>query len=153
MAVSLNLTPVKYSHEMHVAFPDVDPGIRPFGSKVLVQIRTAKRMTKPREEGGIELTQETQETVAYNTQVAKVRAFGPLAFKNREKLTPWPEGAWCEVGDFVWVPKFGGDKWERPIPGTNDGLGRPEQALFAFFNDLDLVGKVTIDPREIIAFI
>ena len=147
MALSVNYLPVKFEQSMEDAFPDVEPGIDPFGSRILVQIRTAKKMTKAREEGGIELTNETREAIAYNVQVAKVRAIGPVAFRNRTTLEAWPEGDWAKVGDFVRVPKYGGDRWERPIPGSDD------MALFVVFNDLELVGKVTVDPRDIVAFI
>jgi co-chaperonin GroES (HSP10) len=153
MALSLNFLPVRFQQTMDEAFPAVEPGVQPFGQRVLVQLRTAKRMTKPKEEGGIELTEETRETVAYNTQVAKVIAVGPLAFKNRTTMQSWPEGSWAAVGDFVRVGKYGGDRWERPIPGTHDDLGRPEQALFMIVNDLDIIGKITADPRDILAFI
>ena len=71
------------------AFPPCEPGVEPLGSRVLVQVRTPKSKTK----GGIILTREVQETESYNTQVAKVLMIGPLAFKNRENMTPWPEGA------------------------------------------------------------
>jgi co-chaperonin GroES (HSP10) len=125
------------------AFPPCEPGIHPFGSRVLVQIRTPKNKTK----GGIILTSETRETDAWNTQIAKVRAVGELAFKNRTTMEPWPEGSWCEPGDFVRVPKYGGDRWTVK---TADG---EDEALLVIFNDLDLVGKVTGDPLAIKAFI
>ena len=57
------------------AFPNTDPGVRPFGSRVLVQFRQAKMKTK----GGIILAGETRDTEVWNTQVAKVVALGPLA--------------------------------------------------------------------------
>jgi co-chaperonin GroES (HSP10) len=125
------------------AFPPCEPGIRPFGSRVLVQIRTPKNKTK----GGIILTSETRETDAWNTQIAKVRAVGELAFKNRTSMEPWPEGSWCEPGDFVRVPKYGGDRWTVKTASGDD------EALLVIFNDLDLVGKVTGDPLAIKAFI
>lgn len=153
MALSLNQQPIRFDQNLLEAFPEVDPGIAPFGSRVLVQIRTAKRMTKKREDGGIELTDETRETVAYNTQVGMVRAIGPLAFRDRKTQESWPEGAWAKVGEFVRVPKFGGDKWERDIPETRDGMGRCDQAMFIILDDLALVGKITVDPREILAFV
>lgn len=143
MALSMNLTPVSFDQTMEDAFPDVDPGIRPFGSRVLVQIRTAKSKSS----GGIALVQETREAVQWNMQTARVRALGPLAFKNRTTQEVWPEGQWCNIGDYVRVPKFGGDKWERPIPKSED------MALFVIFNDLDLIGKIDIDPRDIVAFV
>ncbi len=125
------------------AFPPCDPGVMPFGSRVLIQIRTPKQKTK----GGIILTSETRETDAWNTQVAKVIAVGELAFKNRTTMEHWPEGSWCKPGDFVRVPKYGGDRWTVK---TADGK---DEALLVIFNDLDLIGKVTGDPLAIKAFI
>ena len=124
------------------AFPPCEPGIHPFGSRVLVQIRTPKQKTK----GGIILTSETRETDAWNTQIAKVISVGELAFKNRTTMDPWPEGSWCKPGEFVRVPKYGGDRWEVP-------LNKDENAMFVIFNDLDVIGKVTGDPLLIKAFI
>ncbi len=141
--LSLNQAPIQFDQTLESAFPDINPGIAPFGSRVLVQIRVAKSRSK----GGIELVTETREAVQYTTQVAKVRALGPVAFKNRTTLQAWPEGEWCQVGEFVRVPKYGGDRWERPIPGTED------MALFVLFNDLDIVGRVLCNPLEIIAFL
>lgn len=124
------------------AFPPCDPGVQPFGSRVLVQVRTPKAKTK----GGIILTTDTRETEHYNTQVAKVIATGSLAFRNRNTMDPWPEGSWCEIGDFVRVPRYGGDRWSVK---TADG----DEAIVVIFNDLDLVGKVTGDPLAIKAFL
>lgn len=127
------------------AFPQADPALRPFGSSVIVQIRTPKLATT----GGILLADETRETDQWNTQVAKVVAIGPVAFKNRETLQPWPEGAWVKPGMYVRVPKYGGDKWWRDAPDSIDG-----KALFAEFNDLDLKGEVPEDQvLSIIAYI
>lgn len=125
------------------AFPSVDPGVQPFGSRVLVQIRAPKKKTK----GGIILTQDAQDTEMWNTQVAKVVAVGELAFKNRNTQEPWPEGSWCDAGDFVRVPKYGGDKWAVKH-GDDDA-----EILFVIFNDLDLIGKVSGNPLEMKAFV
>lgn len=124
------------------AFPKADPGVTPFGSYVLVQIRNAITKTK----SGIELVSDTRETEKWNTQIARVVAVGPLAFKNRNNMELWPEGAWCEAGDFVRVAKYGGDRWEVPID-------KDTAALFVIFKDTDLIGKVTSDPLAIRAFI
>ena len=125
------------------AFPPCEPLVKPFGSRVLVQFRTPKKVTK----GGIILTGDTRETEHYNTQVAKVIAVGELAFKNRNNMMTWPEGAWCAPGDFVRVPKYGGDRW---TVATSDG---EDEAILALFNDLDILGLVTGDPLAIKAFI
>ncbi len=135
---------VSFNYEtIDEAFPPADPGIQPFGSRVLVQVRTPKKKTA----GGIILTTETRETDAWNTQIAKVIAVGELAFKNRTTMEQWPEGSWCVAGDFVRVPKYGGDRWTAK---TADG---EDEVLFVIFNDLDLVGKVTGDPLTMKAFI
>ena len=124
------------------AFPDVNPGVQPFGSRVLVQIRTPRKVTK----GGIILSSDTQDTEKWNTQVAKVVSVGSLAFRNRTTQEFWPEGAWCVPGDFVRVPKYGGDRWEVVID-------RDDSAMFVIFNDLDIIGQVTGDPLTVKAFI
>ena len=124
------------------AFPAVDPGIQPFGSRVLVQIRNPKQTTA----SGIIIDPGSKDTEKWNTQVAKVIMLGPLAFKNRNTMESWPEGAWCQPGEFVRVAKYGGDRWEVPY-------GTRETALFVIFNDLDIIGRVTGDPLAIRAFI
>ena len=125
------------------AFPEVDPLLSPFGSKVLVQIRTPMTRTK----GGIHIPEESRETELWNTQVSKVIALGPVAYKNRDTLELWPEGEWVAPGMFVRCPKYGGDRWEIPVPGS------PDSALFVLFNDLDLSGEITGDPLEMVAFL
>lgn len=139
---------IDYSYgSLDEAFPPCDPGVEPFGSRVLVQVRTPKRRTK----GGIILTTEARETEIYNTQVARVVAVGSLSFKNRDTMEYWPEGGWCKPGDFVRVPKYGGDRWTVPTGKEVDG--EKEEALFVIFDDLNIIGKVTGDPLAIKAFI
>jgi co-chaperonin GroES (HSP10) len=125
------------------AFPAVDAGVRPFGSRVLVQIRSPIKKTK----GGIHIIEDIRDTEKWNTQVAKVISLGPLAFKNRTTMEPWPEGAWCKPGDFIRVAKYGGDRWE--VVFGDDG----EKAMFVIFNDLDVLGDVTGNPLVVKAFI
>ncbi len=124
------------------AFPTADPGITPFGSRVLVQIRTPRTKTA----SGIIIDNGSRDTEKWNTQVARVVSVGALAFKNRNTMDSWPEGSWCTPGDYVRVPKYGGDRWEVP-------LSNGESALFVIFNDLDIIGQVTGDPLAIRAFI
>jgi co-chaperonin GroES (HSP10) len=131
------------------AFPGVDPGMRPFGSRILVQIRSPRTVTK----GGILVPEDTQETELWNTQVAKVVLLGPGAFKNRDTLEEWPEGAWCREGAFVRVPKYGGDKWFVDLPGAESSRIGVDRALFVLFNDLDIIGEITCDPMEVIAYL
>jgi len=124
------------------AFPAAQAGIQPFGSRVLVQIRTPKKKSS----GGIIIDTGSRDTEKWNTQVAKVVSLGPLAFKNRDTMQPWPEGDWCKVGEYVRVAKYGGDRWEVELKNG-------ESAMFVIFNDLDIIGRVEGDPLAIRAFI
>ena len=130
------------SQDLEEAFPDVNPGVAPLGSRVLLQIRSVKKKTK----GGIIIAVETSETEKWNTTVAKVIAVGPLAFRDRKTTDLWPEGAWVSEGEYVRCPKYGGDRWEVDGP---DG----DACLFVIVNDTELIGKVTGDPLAIKAFI
>ena len=129
------------------AFPVVDPLMAPFGARVLVQLRAVKEKVTS---SGIYIPEEVKETEKWNTMIGKVIAIGDLAFKKRDTMEPWPEGAWAKVGDFVRVPKWGGDRWEIDF---KDDRGIAGKALFTFFNDHELIGRVTGDPRDIKAFL
>lgn len=131
------------------AFPAIEAGLTPFGSRILVQMRSPKARTT----GGIILPDDAQDTEFWNTQVAKVVSLGPVAFKNRDTLESWPEDAWCQEGDFVRVPKYGGDRWFVTLPGAKSARVGVEKACFALFNDLDMIGQITCDPLEVIAYL
>ena len=60
------------------AFPSVDPGAKPLGGRILVQLRRTKKKATS---AGIILVEETKETEKWNNMVAKVLMIGPLAFK------------------------------------------------------------------------
>jgi co-chaperonin GroES (HSP10) len=126
------------------AFPSVDPGAKPLGGRVLVQLRRTKKTVTS---AGIILVEETKETEKWNNMVAKVIENGPLAFKKRDSMEPWPEGSWCEPGDYIRVPKWGGDRWEVEV-GDEE-----EKALFMILNDHEIIAKVTGDPLQMRAFV
>jgi len=125
------------------AFPTIEFGIKPTGSRVLVQIRRPKSKI-----GSIILSDYSKDAEQDNTQVAKVIHVGPLAFKNRNTMEMWPEGAWYKEGDFVFVPKYAGARWRREIPGE-----KGEKVEFVIFNDLDIVGTVEGDPLAVQAYL
>ena len=137
------VTPVA-SSEIDEAFPNVDFGVRPLGSRVLVQIRKPKTKSK----GGIIYSEYTKDAEQDNTQVAKVIAVGPLAYRNRNTMELWPEGAWTKVGDYVFVSKYAGARWRKDIPGQSG-----EKVEFVIFNDLDLIGECYGDPLTISAHV
>lgn len=125
------------------AFPDnADPGFTPFGTRVVVQLRRVKNTTK----SGIILTQSTKDSEAWNTQVAKLVKVGPLAFKKRDSGEDWPEGVWANVGDFVRVPRWGGDRWS--VEADDGG-----EVAFLTLNDHELIGRVDGDPLKVRAYV
>lgn len=119
--------------ELDTAFPEIAPGVRPLGARVLVQLRTVREKTS----AGILIVQDTKDFNKSITQLAKVVALGPIAFCNRETMQPWPEGIWVKKGDLVRVPKYGGDRFERAIPGEDD-----ETAIFCTFQDHEILSIV-----------
>jgi co-chaperonin GroES (HSP10) len=133
--------------EINWSFPIVDPEASPLGARILVQLRRTKKKTT---EGGIILVEETKETEKWQNMVAKVIMIGPLAFKNRDTMASWPEGSWCQVGDYVRVPKWGGDRWEIPVPNEDE---LEEKALFMILNDHEVIAKVTGDPLKMRAYL
>ncbi len=144
------------------AFPDVDPGQSPLGASALFQIRHPKLRTR----GGILLSTEDRATEYYNTQVAKVIALGPACFKaiDREtnKLVDWPEGQWFTVGNFVRLPKYGGDRFDvewsyedyeiDDRTGKREKVTRKDKVVFAIFKVKDVIAKVTADPLSLRSF-
>ncbi len=119
------------------AFPEVDLPTEPFGSRVLVQMRRLSNRTR----GGLIVVEETQETAKWNNQVGRVVALGPLAFCHRETGKRWSEGRWAEVGDYVRVPRWDGDRIEIPVKDESP-------VTFVLFNDYQLLGRVLGDPLE-----
>ena len=133
--------------ELAWAFPSVEPGAKPLGGRILVQLRRTKKKTTS---AGILLVEETKETEKWNNMVAKVIEIGPIAFCHRDTMQPWPEGSWCVPGDYIRVPKWGGDRWEVKVPGDDD---LEDPALFMILNDHEVIAKVTGDPLAMRAFI
>ncbi len=161
---------VEFSYDtIAEAFPVVDPGRKPFGNNVLVQIRQPKTQTR----GGILLAQDARATEYYNTRVAKVVAVGPLCFSSTHTFrdedgnpvshnVPWPEGAWFEIGDYVEVPQYGGQRFtvahevEREEFDAGPGRMVPkrvkEEVTFAIFKAKDIIALITVDPRSVKAY-
>jgi co-chaperonin GroES (HSP10) len=130
--------------ELAWAFPEVTPGQRPFGGRVIVQLRRVKKKS-----GMIIIVDETKENEKWNNMIGKIVAIGPLAFKNRDTMQPWVEGSWAEIGDFVRVPRWGGDRWERSVPSEDS----QDPVLFMTINDHELISAVTDDPLSFKAYV
>lgn len=150
------LNRVEFAYDsLEEAFPTVDPLVEPSGDNVLVQIRTPKSKTK----GGLHLVTDIRDTEFWATQVAIVRALGPVAYRFHDTLEFWPEGPWCKVGDFVRVPKFGGDRWTVKVaqaPREKTSIYDTDadyEALMVIFKAKEIIGRITGDPLALKAFI
>lgn len=127
------------------AFPKVDPGYAPLGERVLIQLR----MPRVETEGGIIIPDDSKDTDRDVQQVAVVVAIGPLAYKNRTTLEPWPEGAWVKEGDFIRAPRYGGDRVGIPHPD-----GRPDLVTFLTIRDHEVIAMITTgDPLTMKAYV
>lgn len=160
-----NFTSFAYE-SLEEAFPTVDPGVTPLGYMGVFQIRHPKLVTR----GGIILAGESGKTEHYNTQVAKVISLGPLCFKtikpiksqmpdqpDRDVIVDWPEGAWFKVGDYVRVPRYGGDRFfvsftRKFSVGDGDTETVKDQMIFAFFAVKSVLGLIP-DPLSTMAYI
>lgn len=135
-----------YTEEMRVAFPDVPPSYYPAGKLILCQVRQAKKIKKLASGHSLILADETVDNEKFRVQTAIVRAMGPAAFRNRNTLEPWPEGDWCNVGDFIRVPLYGGDRIAVPYKTPE---GTDDEVLFVAINDTDVTGVVIGDPLAV----
>ena len=81
--------------------PDVLPEVP--GYHVLIRPVSVKEKTK----GGILIPDSTREDMSYLTTVGRVLAVGNLAYKDLDKF---PNGKWCDVGDYVCYGKHAGQK-------------------------------------------
>ena len=131
--------------ELEWAFPKVNAGQTPLGGRVIVQLRRIKKKA-----GMIIIVDETKENEKWNNMIGKVVALGPLAYKNRDTMESWPEGTWAQVGDFVRVPRWGGDRWERNDPNADS---KDDPVLFMTINDHEVIAKITDDPLSFKAYV
>lgn len=130
-----------YTEKLAYSYPEAMPPYYPVGEKIIVQLRTPGNFKVLANGQKFYLADETVDYEKYNIQTALVRAVGPLAYCDRRDKTPWIEGPWCKVGDFVRVPKFGGDRVGVPL-----GDEQKRDAMFLAIIDRDVIGVITGDP-------
>lgn len=119
-------------------FPDIDPGMRPCGARVLVQLRKTKKVS----DSGIQLISQTTEFNDEQGVIGRIVALGELAYRNRDTKELWHEGVWCKPGDIVVIQRMSGIRFRREIPGSGvkrgDGSiidGTQETVIFCTFDD------------------
>jgi co-chaperonin GroES (HSP10) len=101
----------------------------PVGYRILVRPHVPSSKT----EGGVYLSDKTQETMEVTTVVGLVIKMGSLCYQDTDKF---PSGPWCKEGDFILA---------RPNSGTRVKIHGKE---FRLIND-DSVEAVVQDPRGI----
>lgn len=95
-----------YVRDRQPGFPQFDPGLKPCGPYLLIQEYSKPSTTA----GGLILLRETQSFDQATVSVGLVLAIGPGCFRFADG-TPWAEGPWCEVGDYVKLPRLSDQKW------------------------------------------
>ena len=138
----------KYDDKLAYAFPEADPPYLPCGKMIVVQLRTPGDFKILPNGQKFFFTDETKDYEKFNIQTGVVRVLGPLAYKNRATLEDFPEGAWATPGQFVRVPKYGGDRVGVPSKGDP-----AREAFFLTVNDTDVLGLVYGDPLAIKAIV
>ena len=73
------------------------------GFHILVRPVSVKSKTK----GGIFIPDSTKDDMAYLTTVGRVIVMGEISYADKSKF---PNGPWCEVGDYVCYGKHSGSK-------------------------------------------
>ena len=82
--------------------PDIS-GFRITGHKLLLRPLHVEGITK----GGLHIASKTMHDISYLMNICKVLDVGPRAYK-QEIFNE--TGPWCKQGDFVLIPRLGGQK-------------------------------------------
>lgn len=135
----------KYDEALRYAFPDVVPPYVPLGTRILVQLRAPGTVKTLGNGKTFYLPDETVDYEKMTVQTALVRSLGPAAFKNRATMQNWPEGDWCVPGEFVRIPRYGGDRVAVPL---NDEQKR--EVIFMTMEDRDVIGLIPMEHDPLI---
>ena len=103
----------------------------PTGYRILIKPHIPKEKT----EGGVYLSDKTQETMEVTTVVGLVIKMGNLCYKDKDKF---PEGPWCKEGQFVIYGRYAGARFK-----TKYGEHR-------ILNDDEIIGTIN-NPEDILA--
>lgn len=103
----------------------------PVGYRLLVRPYSGNKKT----EGGIYLSDKTQENIQMTTVVGLVVKMGEQCYKDKIKF---PEGPWCKEGQFVIYGRYAGARFK-----TKFGEHR-------ILNDDEIIGTIK-KPEDILA--
>lgn len=109
----------------------------PTGYRVLVKPLEPKEQTT---DAGIVIPGAAQEADSYMQPVAEVIALGPAAYKDTKQF---PEGPWCQPGDYVLINYHEGQKVElREAPDSKKFV------RYKIINDQDVRARIP-DPSAV----
>lgn len=143
-------------YTLDYAFPQIDletAGVwpEPVGNRFVVQMARPRVMVR-----GLIMPVTSQSIERDNQMTGKVVSLGPLCFKDRTTFTPWPEGAWFAIGDFVRVPKYGGDRIRLPAPrmafDDDNNISNPDPVEFVTFEETQALSVVRGNALLLLTF-
>ena len=140
VTAAIKATGRKYTDDLQYSFPDVPPPYVPLGTRILVQLRAPGSFKTLANGRKFYLPDETVDFEKMAVQTALVRALGPAAFKNRATMQNWPEGDWCVPGEFIRVPRYGGDKVAMPLDDE-----QKREVIFMTMEDRDVIGLLRLE--------
>ena len=103
----------------------------PVGYRILIRPHVPSNKT----EGGVYLSDKTQETMEVTTVVGLVIKMGPLCYQDTDKF---PSGPWCKRGQFVIYGRYAGARFK-----TKYGEHR-------ILNDDEIIGTIK-NPEDVLA--
>lgn len=83
----------------------------PTGYHLLVALPEKEEKTS----GGIYLPEQVRDRESFGSDVALVLKLGSEAYADPSRF---PKGNWCNPGDWVAIPRYGGTRHEPKIDGT-----------------------------------
>ena len=106
----------------------------PQGYRILIAIPKKEETFK---DSQIVIAESTRQKEEIASIVGLVMKLGPQAYKDPEKF---PDGAWCEEGDFIIMRSYSGTRFKVTTPEGDQE--------FRIIND-DTVEAVIADPRVV----
>jgi co-chaperonin GroES (HSP10) len=108
--------------------------MQPAGFKILIFI--PPKAPTFQKDGKVVMTDQRRDLEETASVVAQVVALGSLAYKDEKKF---PDGPWCQPGDFVIMRQYSGTRFQRD--------GYPYE--YRLINDDTVEGVLRCDPAEI----
>ena len=117
--------------ELMPAAEDIRGAVEPTGYKVLIYIVRPEEIRR-----GVARPDDSLAVEETASPIAQVISLGPLAYKDE---TRFPDGPWCQPGDFILMRPYSGTRFRRQ--------DFPFQ--YRLINDDTVEAVIRCDPHEI----